>query len=77
MYDNTASSKGFYTSEYSLYPPFQLTPFTILGAICCRHVILLSNIMPKYSTLSTKGIFRTFNIRRASTDFHRWEKDMA
>jgi hypothetical protein len=41
--------------------------------ICNLHVIFLSNIMPRYFTLFTKGMFCPFSVRKDSGSLILWE----
>jgi hypothetical protein len=43
--------------------------------MCNLHVILLSNIVPRYFTLFTVRIFRPFNVRESGGFFQRHSKE--
>jgi hypothetical protein len=55
---------SFFNREYNL-----MNVLKVLASIvstCSLHVILLSNITPRYFTLFTNGMLRPFNIGRES-----------
>jgi hypothetical protein len=52
-----------------------LKALAAIVSICNHHMMLLSNITPRYGyfTRSAKGMSCPFSARRAVTDFSRWE----
>jgi len=53
-----------------------LKALAVIFSICSLDVILMSNITSRYFERCLKGMFCPFNVRRISTGFRRWEKQM-
>jgi hypothetical protein len=57
-------NRSLLNREYNLMNVLKALAFIV--SICNLHVILLSNITPRYFTLFTNGMFWPFNVRRES-----------
>jgi hypothetical protein len=64
-----ALNRSLLNREYVLIKAVKA--FTSVVFKCYLHVIFLSNITPRYFTLFTKGMFRSFSVRRDSGNLIR------